>query len=106
MAQNRIEQLRVFLEESPNDPFPKYALALELMGKENALADQYFSELLADHPNYLPTYYTAAHFYLEMEEFHKAKEIFESGIELSVDNQKTHAELKNAYQNFLIEYDD
>ena len=30
---DRVEQLRKFIEASPGDPFPRYALALELKGR-------------------------------------------------------------------------
>ena len=33
---DRIEQLRNFIAASPDDPFPRYALALELKGKGEA----------------------------------------------------------------------
>ena len=105
MDLNRVNQLQLFLEKTPNDPFPKYALALEFLDSDDYKANKFFSELLQHHPDYLPTYYTAAHFFIDQEKFELAKGTFEKGIELSSSDLKTNAELRNAYQNFLIEYE-
>lgn len=54
---DRIEQLRRFLAASPDEPFPRYALALELKGKgdaQGAVAE--LEELLRRKPDYLAAY--------------------------------------------------
>jgi len=54
---DRVEQLRKFIAESPGEPFPRYALALELKGQgdaEGAVAE--LRSLLAKTPEYLAAY--------------------------------------------------
>ena len=54
---DRIEQLRSFIAASPDDPFPRYALALELKGKgEAAEAAEELRRLLDRKPDYLAAY--------------------------------------------------
>jgi thioredoxin-like negative regulator of GroEL len=54
---DRIDQLRNFVTASPDDPFPRYALALELKGKGDAAqaADE-LQRLIARSPDYLAAY--------------------------------------------------
>lgn len=108
MNDSRISQLKKFIQDSPDDPFVKYALALEYVKANNEEASGLFDELLSSHPNYLPAYYHAADYYAETEQTEKAKEAYEKGIELSkkTNDLKAQAELQNAYQNFLFEIDD
>ena len=54
---DREEQLRKFIEASPDEPFPRYALALELKGRGDAAgAAGAFDELLRRAPGYLAAY--------------------------------------------------
>jgi thioredoxin-like negative regulator of GroEL len=54
---DRIEQLRKFIAASPDDPFPRYALALELKGKGDAgTAASELKQLLQRKPDYLAAY--------------------------------------------------
>jgi lipoprotein NlpI len=50
MNQFRLEQLRNFYEEEPNDPFNAYALATELLKFDLQAARQLFEELLVNTP--------------------------------------------------------
>ncbi len=53
----RVEQLRKFVTQSPAEPFPRYALALELKGQgdaEGAVAE--LRALLERAPDYLAAY--------------------------------------------------
>nr|MBI1231148.1 tetratricopeptide repeat protein [Cytophagales bacterium] len=103
----RIEQLLHFILEDPGDPFNYYALALEYQELDKALAYQYFNKLLTDFPEYLPTYYHAANFFINNENTDKVRQIYEKGIELSVRQNNQHAkkELENAFLNFQIAYE-
>lgn len=105
MNEERVDQLKKFLSESPDDPFVKYALALEYIESNPDKSLLLFRDLLLNHSDYLPTYYHAADLLVELAEYDEAKEVFEKGIELSKKkkDQKTLAELQNAYQNFLFE---
>jgi len=54
---DRIEQLRKFVSASPDEAFPRYALALELKGKGDAqAASAELEELLRRQPDYLAAY--------------------------------------------------
>src|SRR5437879_4155743 len=56
-AMDRVEQLRRFADARPDDPFPRYALALELKSKGEAQsAAQELESLVAKKPDYLPAY--------------------------------------------------
>ncbi|EAZ82727.1 hypothetical protein [Algoriphagus machipongonensis] len=103
----RWELLKQFTKDEPENPFNWYALALEFREEKPQEAKEIFEMLLKDFKSYLPTYYTAASFFSEIEEIEEAKKIYENGIELasSQQNQKALQELKNAYQNFLFEND-
>lgn len=105
----RLAQLLDFLKDEPNDPFLLYAIATEYKnGNDIAETISYFNRLLQEHPNYLATYYHAAHFFTDLEEFERAKMIYEKGIELAKEQQEKTAlrELQNAYNMLLFELED
>lgn len=104
---DRLQLLRDFIEEEPENPFNYYALALELREKEPNEAVFLFDFILENHADYLPVYFPAAHFFAELNQIQKVKEIFEKGIALAElkKETKTLKELKNAFQNFLFEND-
>ena len=83
MNQNRISMLEKFMQEEPADPFPVYALALEYQVTEKDKARQLFEQLLTHHPGYLPVYYIAGNFFLELNEPNRATEIFHLGLALA-----------------------
>ena len=60
MNSGRIRLLEQYAKEDPNDPFPPYALALELFQSNPLRAAELFSYLMAQHADYVPTYYHAA----------------------------------------------
>ena len=105
MDNARINKLKEFLESNPRDPFIHYGLALEFQKSDADAAREKFLELLQEYPDYLPTYYHAAHFFWEEENREKADEIFIAGIDLarSQNDANTLRELTNAYQNFQFE---
>lgn len=103
---SRLDTLLSFISEDGNDPFNHYALALEYMSVGDFTnAKKTFEKLLKDFPDYLPTYYQAAHFYWDAGDLRRTDLTFTSGIELakSQDDAKALAELSSAYQNFLID---
>jgi Tfp pilus assembly protein PilF len=104
---DRIQILIQFTKEEPENPFNWYALALEYCNTKPTETVMIFDQLLAEKPDYLPTYYTSAVFFAELGELEKAKSIFEKGIQLAQKTNQTKAlgELKNKYQNFLFEHD-
>ena len=108
MNQERIEQLTQFVQEEPGNPFNVYALAMEYMDSRPEQARVYFDQLLAEHPDYLPTYYHAAALNASLDERDKAAELYEKGIALAQaqKNQKTLQELQRAQQAFEDDEDE
>lgn len=104
---DRLQILREFIKEEPENPFNYYALALELREIDPKEALELFDFLLLNHPEYLPVYFPSAHFFVAQNEIAKAKAVFETGIRLAVNQKEEKAlkELKNAFQNFLFEHD-
>jgi len=102
---NRINILKAYIQDEPNNPFNYYALALEYKNIDLKLASFYFHKLLSEHKGYLPTYFHAAIFFSDQEEIALAKQIYEDGIQLAKAQNDLHAlkELNNSYTNFLIE---
>ncbi|MEJ2004298.1 MAG: tetratricopeptide repeat protein [Cyclobacteriaceae bacterium] len=105
MNSARIKQLKTYLEETPDDPFLHYALALEYQEEAPEKARKIFDRLLETHPDYLPAYYHAAHLYWSVDALEKARETFDSGIALASKKGDHHAlrELQNALTNFEFE---
>jgi len=106
MNQERLEQLLLFYEEDPDDPFNIYALANEYKSIDAKKALGYFELLIKNHPNYVATYYHLAHLYLDLGTDEKAKKTFEDGIETATRNSDSLAlrELKSAYDEFMMDY--
>lgn len=104
---DRIHQLNEFLKEDPDDEFVHYALALEYLKLDAALAQKEFENLLQKHPNYLPTYYPAAHLMIELGNWPEAEKLFTKGIEIAKqqNNRKTQMELQSAYMVWQTERD-
>ena len=105
---NRLEILRQFVVEEPQDPFNHYALATELLKFDKAESRQIFEYLLKNHADYLATYYHLGALYVELGELQLVETTYLSGIELAlkIGNEKTLKELKGAYQMFLDELED
>jgi tetratricopeptide (TPR) repeat protein len=105
---NRLEILRQFVEEEPQDSFNHYALATELLKTDKAESRQIFEYLLDNHVDYLATYYHLGALYVELGENDLAEKTYLLGIELAnkLGNEKTLKELKGAYQMFLDELED
>lgn len=103
----RVSLLREFILEEPENPFNRYALALEIKEIDPDQAAELFDFLLLNHTGYLPVYFPSAHFFFELGQIEKARKIFEQGIALAREKkeQKTLNELQNAYQNFLFDTD-
>ena len=92
MNQYRISQLREYVDQEPGDPFPKYALSLELLkiSDENE-AFELMQEIHQNHPEYLPVYYQYAKMLFTIGEDEKAVKIARQGVELAKSLSDTHA---------------
>ncbi|MES2798291.1 MAG: tetratricopeptide repeat protein [Bacteroidota bacterium] len=102
---NLINELQVFYNEDPSDPFNIYGLAIEYLKSDWVKSRKYFEELLLNHEDYIATYYHAAALYLQINELELAEKTYLKGIEIAKRLGKAHAlnELKRAYQSYLEE---
>ena len=104
MNNSRIEILKQYLADEPNDPFNLYALATEYSSDKPHIALHYFEQLLEKHPDYLGTYYHAGKLYQAFGKLEKAKQVLEKGIALAQQQLKTKAlnELQSALNELQI----
>ncbi len=105
----RLEQLLEFLKESPNDPFLKYAIAAEYDSSGNREeAIQHFERLVAQHPDYVGTYYHLGKLYEKVSKPERAEAVYRSGIEIAKVARKHHAlsELQGALALLIADEDD
>ncbi len=107
MNNPRIEILKSYIQKEPDNPFNKYALAMEYYESEPIVSLEVLLQIINDHPDYLPSYYKAAHLYWDAEELDKSSGLFESGIKLAKTQKDDKAlkELNSAHQNLLFEMD-
>jgi tetratricopeptide (TPR) repeat protein len=100
MNKEMVELLKKFHDEDANDPFPLYGLAMEYMHELPDEALLLFDRLLSEHADYLPVYYTSAHFLLEQGNEEQAKVLLRKGIDLSIiqKNEKATRELRSALE--------
>ena len=104
---SRIEVLKQFVVDEPENPFNKYALGVEYLSLDINQALKWLNDVLDAHPDYLPVYYQSANLYWELGDVDKAESLFQLGIELATkeNDQKTLRELQSAYQNLQFELD-
>jgi len=108
LENSRIEQIKTFLKDSPEDAFLNYALAIEYIGINDSIkAKIIFKKLLTTNPEYSATYYHYGKLVLKEGKVDEAKEIFENGVKVAVKNKENHtaAELRSALNEILYEED-
>lgn len=92
MKTRRIEQLKAFIEQDPKDPFPRYAMALELdAGGDTPGAVSILEDLLARAPRYVATYQLLGTVYQKQGAIAKAKAILRAGITAARQEGDPHA---------------
>ena len=78
---SRREVLEQFVQANPNDAFARYGLALECARlRGNDAAVKQFEELLAAHPEYVPTYYQFGQLLAKLGKIAEAKKLLSDGI--------------------------
>jgi tetratricopeptide (TPR) repeat protein len=101
----RIEQLRKFLLDSPNDSFLKHALALEhvKLGDDTS-AKKLFEELLAAEPGYVGSYYHLGKLFERIGDNDKAIAWYEKGMQVAKEKGEQHAygELRGALEELTF----
>lgn len=106
MAEKRLQQLQRFLEQSPEDPFLLYALAIEYVGlNQDGAAETLFRKLLTENPDYLASYYHYGRLLERLERVDEALAMFAAGVELAQrqGDEKTLRELRDAHFNLTLE---
>lgn len=93
---DRLAVLRQFVERSPDDPFPRYGLAMELVGRgELAGACQAFQELVDKLPDYVPAYLMYGNALAASGDAARAAEMYRRGAEVSAKRGDDHARGEN-----------
>lgn len=108
MENSRIKQIITFLNDSPNDTFLNYALAIEYLGlDESQKAKEIFEKLIENNPEYSATYYHFGKLILKEGNKEQAQQIFEKGIKVADKNKELHAaaELRSALNELLYDED-
>ncbi|HXN56770.1 MAG TPA: tetratricopeptide repeat protein [Myxococcales bacterium] len=98
---DRIDQLRRFVAAQPDDPFPRYALALERKGAGDvAGAAAELETLLARKPDYLAAYLQLGMLLQQLDRLDDARTMLRQGQECAQaqGNQHTLSELTSALE--------
>lgn len=104
---SRIDQIRQFLQDSPNDSFLRYALAQELQKQGDIeAAKEAYLWLTDNQPSYVATYYHLGKLLITQGEKEAALAWFNLGIEHAKAAKELHAlsELQSA--KLELEYED
>jgi len=110
MINTRLNKLLNFLASEPNDPFILYALATEYNSLNDTVqAFHYYLKLVAEHPDYVGTYYHLGKLYQKEAQPEKAIEIYQLGMQRARAKGDRHAfsELQGAYNMAAgLDYED
>jgi predicted Zn-dependent protease len=96
---DRIATFKTFISRSPQDPFPRYGLAMEHKSRgELAEALGVFADLMKQFPDYVATYLMAGGTLVAMGRKDEAISVFRQGIEVASRRGDQHArrELESA----------
>lgn len=88
----KLERLLEFAAKDAKNPFPRYAVAMELAGlgrlEEASLA---FAELARDFPDYVPAYFHAGRTLERLGRAAEARAAYEKGVEVATLAGNRHA---------------
>jgi cytochrome c-type biogenesis protein CcmH/NrfG len=89
---SRLEAIRKIVAQTPNDPFPRYGLAMELknLGQHDE-AHATFEELERRFPDYVPQYLMHANLLTTMKRSDDARATLERGIAAARKKGDAHA---------------
>jgi tetratricopeptide (TPR) repeat protein len=92
MTVDRVATFRTFIARKPEDPFPRYGLAMELKSRgELEASAAAFDELLAAFPDYVPTYLMAAGVFGDVGRKDDALATLRRGVEVATAKGDGHA---------------
>lgn len=100
----RIERLKQFLKDSPDDSFLLHALALEYIKAGNDVeAKEMFEKNMQKHPDYVATYYHLGKLLERTGEQQAAVAIYETGMQQakSAGDNHSYNELQAAYEDLV-----
>jgi len=100
----RIDLLKGFLEENPNDSFSRYALSLEYVKlAQFDDARREFETVLRNDPDYLAAYYQLGQLYQKIGLKHEAEKTLRTGITVAAKQRDGHtqSELEAALETLL-----
>lgn len=105
---SRIEEIKAIIQTTPQEPFPRYALAMEYknLGFPEQ-AHQAFVELERLFPHYVPQYLMHGNLLMEIQQREDARRVFEQGL-MEAEKSKNHharSELAQAL-NQIEEWED
>ena len=104
MSMERIDKLKAFLEQSPNDCFLNHALALEYIKLDNDNeAKALFEKNIAHDSNYVATYYHFAKLLERIGNNEEAIRIYEQGMQVAkkAGDNHSYSELQSAYEDLV-----
>lgn len=86
MDETKLDRLKNLAEKNPTDAFVRYGLALEYrsLGLEESARDC-FEQLLAEAPDYVPTYLQFGQMLIDLSELERAQEVLSRGVEVAED---------------------
>ena len=99
---SRIDVIKKIVEQQPNDPFPRYGLAMEYKNAgQGEDAHSAFSELEARWPEYVAAYLMHGNLLASMHRLDDARGVYEKGIAAAQKKGDGHAlgELQSALQS-------
>lgn len=110
MQNTRLQKLLNFIENEPNDPFLKYALATEYLGlNDTESALKYFEDLVTNHSGYVGTYYHLGKLYEALDRKEDAVKTYQTGMKVarSANDNHAYAELQSVYNSAIgLNYED
>ena len=92
----RIELLKQYIKEEPDNPFNRYALALEFIKtRDDEKALELFNYVYTHHSDYLPNYYHFGSLLIKLMNIDQAQIILKKGITLAIkqNDNRTKSEL-------------
>jgi predicted Zn-dependent protease len=88
----RIDMLKDFVAKNPNDPFPRYGLAMEYKNAGRlSEAEAEFAGLRQAFPDYVPAYLHAGNVARALKQRERAESIYRAGIEAATRKRDQHA---------------
>ena len=88
---SRLETLRSFAEKRPQDPFPRYALAMELKTSgDREGAWRVFESLVGEHPDYIASFAPAGEVLVALDRLKEARALYGKGIEACTRRNDAH----------------